>query len=60
MEICLKILEEQFVKSPLVLTEPIVNYKETVTNQELSDILFVKSSNKHNRLWGQSQGMSSE
>ena len=31
MEICLKILEEQFVRSPLIVTEPIVNYKETVT-----------------------------
>jgi elongation factor 2 len=49
IEICLKDLEEDFAKCPIKKGDPVVQYKETVT-QESSQICLSKSPNKHNRL----------
>ena len=48
VEICLKDLEEDYAKCPLKKGDPVVTYKETVT--ETSGISMSKSPNKHNRL----------
>jgi len=43
-----------------VTSEPIVTYKETVEESELGETIFVKSSNKHNKLWGAAQSLNNE
>jgi len=49
VEICLKDLEEDYAKCPLKKGDPVVSYKETVT-EESTQICMSKSPNKHNRL----------
>jgi len=50
LEICLKDLEEDFCNIPLKTSDPVVSYRETVT--ETSDhVCMAKSANKHNRLY---------
>jgi len=49
IEICLKDLEEDFAKCPIRKGDPVVQYKETVS-EESSQICLSKSPNKHNRL----------
>merc|ERR1711970_1189004 len=50
LEICLKDLEEDHAGIPLKKSDPVVSYRETVS--ELSDIMCLsKSPNKHNRLY---------
>merc|ERR1712226_1154000 len=51
VEICLKDLEEEYAKCPLKKGDPVVSYKETVT-QESSQSCLSKSPNKHNRIYG--------
>jgi elongation factor 2 len=48
VEICLKDLEEDYAKCSLKKGDPVVTYKETVTEE--SRIAMSKSPNKHNRL----------
>jgi len=48
VEICLKDLEEDYAKCPLKKGDPVVTYKETITEE--SDTYMSKSPNKHNRL----------
>jgi len=50
VEICLKDLEEEYAKCPLKKGDPVVSYKETVT-QESSQSCLSKSPNKHNRIY---------
>jgi len=50
IEICLKDLEEDFAKCPIIKSDPIVTYKETIT-QESSQECMTKSANKHNRVY---------
>jgi elongation factor 2 len=50
VEICLKDLEEDFAKCEIKKGDPIVSYKETVT-EESSQMCLSKSPNKHNRLF---------
>jgi elongation factor 2 len=50
IEICLKDLEEEFAKCPLKKGNPVVSYKETVT-EESSQQCLSKSPNKHNRFF---------
>jgi elongation factor 2 len=53
LEICLKDLQEDFMKgAPVKISEPVVSYKETVT-EESSQVCLSKSPNKHNRLFCQ-------
>ena len=50
VEICLKDLEEEFAKCPIKKGEPVVSYKETVSETS-SQICLSKSPNKHNRMF---------
>jgi len=50
VEICLKDLEEDYAKCPIKKGEPVVSYKETVTEESSMQCLS-KSPNKHNRLF---------
>merc|ERR1712121_187808 len=50
LEICLKDLEEDHAQIPIKVSEPVVSYRETVS--EVSDrMCLAKSPNKHNRLF---------
>jgi elongation factor 2 len=50
LEICLKDLVDDYAKIPITQSDPVVPYKETVTNKS-SQICMAKSQNKHNRLY---------
>lgn len=50
VEICLKDLQEEYAKCDLKIGEPVVTYKETVTD-ESDQMCLSKSPNKHNRLY---------
>jgi len=50
VEICLKELENQHARVPIVKSEPVVTYKETVIEKS-SIVCLSKSANKHNRLY---------
>merc|ERR1712010_325126 len=50
VEICLKDLEEEYAKCPIKKGDPVVSYKETVTEESSSQSLS-KSPNKHNRIF---------
>merc|ERR1712159_551668 len=60
LEICLKDLEEDFMKgTPIVKGDPVVAFRETV--QEESDRMCLsKSPNKHNRLFMRAQSLTEE
>lgn len=50
VEICLKDLEEDFANCPIIKTDPIVTFKETIS-AESNQQCMSKSPNKHNRLY---------
>ena len=50
LEICLKDLEEDHAGVPLKKSDPVVSYRETVT-EESDRVCLSKSPNKHNRLY---------
>lgn len=50
LEVCLKELEKYHAQIPIEVSEPVVSYKETVTEQS-SVVCLSKSQNKHNRLY---------
>merc|ERR1712241_856213 len=50
LEICLKDLEEDHAQIPLKKSDPVVSYRETVS-EESSQMCLSKSPNKHNRLF---------
>jgi len=51
LEICLKDLADDFMGgAPIKISEPVVSYRETVT-EESSQICLSKSANNHNRLF---------
>ncbi|GAB6032337.1 Elongation factor 2 [Chamberlinius hualienensis] len=50
LEICLKDLEEDHACVPIRVSDPIVSYRETVT-EESNIMCLAKSANKHNRLY---------
>jgi len=50
LEICLKDLEEDHACIPIKKSEPVVSYRETVSD-ESSQVCLSKSPNKHNRLY---------
>lgn len=49
LEICLKDLEEDHACIPIIKSDPVVSYRETVTEE--SKVCLSKSPNKHNRLF---------
>jgi elongation factor 2 len=50
LEICLKDLVEDYAKIEITKSDPVVPYKETVTDKS-SQVCMAKSPNKHNRLY---------
>jgi len=51
LEICIKDLQEEFMGgAPIVVSEPVVSFRETVT-ADSNQICLSKSPNKHNRLY---------
>jgi elongation factor 2 len=51
LEICLKDLQEDYMGgAPLIISEPVVSFRETVT-ADSSEVCLSKSPNKHNRLY---------
>merc|ERR1719395_437295 len=50
VEICLKDLREEYAQCDFSIGDPVVSYRETVT-QESSQTCLAKSPNKHNRLY---------
>jgi len=56
LEICLKDLEEDHACIPLKKSDPVVSYRETVS-EESSIMCLSKSPNKHNRLFMRAQPM---
>lgn len=50
LEICLKDLEEDHAQIPLKKSDPVVSYRETVSD-ESNQMCLSKSPNKHNRLF---------
>merc|ERR1711990_919542 len=59
VEICLKDLEEEFARCDIKKGDPVVTYKETVT-EESSQMCLSKSPNKHNRLYVKAEPMPEE
>jgi len=60
LEICLKDLEEDFMKgTPIVKGDPVVSFRETVT-EESDRMCLSKSPNKHNRLYMRAQPIGEE
>lgn len=57
LEICLKDLQDDFMAgAPLKISDPVVSYRETVRDKS-SVMCLAKSSNKHNRLYGEAHAM---
>merc|ERR1712110_1291649 len=50
VEICLKDLREEYAQCDFIMTDPVVSYRETVS-QESSQTCLSKSPNKHNRIY---------
>lgn len=59
LEICLQDLENDFAKVPLRKSNPVVSYRETVS-QESDRICLAKSANKHNRLFCTAEPLDAE
>merc|ERR1711959_186545 len=60
LEICLKDLEEDFMKgTPIIKGDPVVSFRETVT-EESDRMCLSKSPNKHNRLFMKAQPLTEE
>merc|ERR1712001_320455 len=56
LEICLKDLEEDHAQIPLKKSDPVVSYRETVS-EESTQMCLSKSPNKHNRLFMKARPM---
>lgn len=56
LEICLKDLEEDHACIPIKKSDPVVSYRETVT-EESDQLCLSKSPNKHNRLFARALPM---
>ncbi|KAH8870455.1 Elongation factor 2 [Schistosoma japonicum] len=59
LEICLKDLEEDHACIPLRTSDPVVSYRETVT-EESNQVCLSKSPNKHNRLYMRASPLSED
>lgn len=59
LEICLKDLEEDHAGIPLIISDPVVAYRETVTAKSSIQALS-KSPNKHNRIYMVAEPMDEE
>merc|ERR1712151_162125 len=57
VEICLKDLREEYAQCEFNVSDPVVSYRETVTNTSAQTCL-AKSPNKHNRIYLVAEPMS--
>ena len=54
VEICLNDLEKDFAQCDIIKSDPVVTYRETMTEASGEDAM-AKSQNKHNRIYGNSE-----
>lgn len=59
LEICLKDLEEDHAQIPIIVADPVVTYKETVSGPSTETSLS-KSPNKHNRIYMTAEPLNDE
>jgi len=59
LEICLKDLQEDFTGIELKISEPVVSFRETVS-EESSETCLSKSPNKHNRIFAKASPLTEE
>jgi elongation factor 2 len=59
VEICLNDLEKDYAQCEIIKSDPVVTYKETMT-EESSSSAMTKSQNKHNRIHGTSGPLQEE
>merc|ERR1719206_1146612 len=59
VEICLKDLRDEYAQCDFVMSDPVVSYRETVSN-ESSQTCLAKSPNKHNRIYLVAEPMTDE
>jgi elongation factor 2 len=59
VEICLKDLREEYAQCDFTVSDPVVSYRETVTETS-SQTCLAKSPNKHNRIYLTAEPMSDE
>merc|ERR1719195_1098342 len=59
LEICLKDLEEDHAQIPIIKADPVVTYRETVSEKS-SMTSLAKSPNKHNRLFMEAEPIENE
>merc|ERR1719215_2391312 len=59
VEICLKDLREEYAQCDFTVSDPVVSYRETVSETSSVTVL-AKSPNKHNRIYLQAEPMSDE
>merc|ERR1711966_422501 len=59
VEICLKDLREEYAQCDFVMSDPVVSYRETVSENSTQTAL-AKSPNKHNRLYLEAEPMYDE
>ena len=59
LEICLNDLEKTHARIPIKKSDPIVTYKETVSERS-SQVCLAKSANKHNRIYMSAEPLSQE
>merc|ERR1712087_469573 len=59
LEICLKDLEEDHAQIPIIKADPVVTYRETVSEKS-SMTSLAKSQNKHNRIFMEAEPMDNE
>lgn len=59
VEICLKDLREEYAQCDFIMSDPVVSYRETVSNTS-SQTCLSKSPNKHNRLYIVAEPMDEE
>jgi len=59
LEVCLKELRLEHAQIPIIVDEPVVTYKETVTSLS-SQICMSKSQNRHNRIYAVAEPLGEE
>jgi len=59
VEICLKDLKEEYAQCDFTVSDPVVSYRETVS-EESSTVCLAKSPNKHNRIYLKAEPLDEE
>jgi elongation factor 2 len=59
LEICLQDLQQEFMGTEVKISDPVVSFRETMTGKS-DQTCLAKSANKHNRLFVEGEGISTE